>query len=124
MGGFMTVSRPVLCTATAVSMAAAVIARAAPGVLHPPSIQLEMPRPWEPLKPVAPRWFEAERRSAAGALEATMVVSVEERTSAAEAVRRLAEIESEYPGKRTFLLIGGWPAFERRILVRFRRCAI
>ncbi len=48
------------------------------------------------------------------ASEAGMQVIVERRRSHAEAVRRLAEIASEYPERVNFLTIAGWPAVERR----------
>lgn len=46
--------------------------------------------------------------------EAGMLITVERRRDHAEAVRRLAEIASEYPERATTLVIAGWPAIERR----------
>ncbi len=46
--------------------------------------------------------------------EAGMLITIERRWDHAEAVRRLAEIASEYPGRATLLIITGWPAIERR----------
>jgi hypothetical protein len=46
--------------------------------------------------------------------EAGMLITIERRKDHAEAVRRLAEIASEYPEKATPLVIAGWPAIERR----------
>ena len=43
-----------------------------------------------------------------------MLITVEQRRDHAEAVRRLAEIASEYPERVTPLIIAGWPAMERR----------
>ncbi len=48
------------------------------------------------------------------ASEAGMMITVERRRDHAEAVRRLAEIASEYPERATTRLIAGWPAIERR----------
>src|ERR1041385_9134226 len=46
--------------------------------------------------------------------EAGMLITREHRRDHAEAVRRLAEIASEYPEPVTTLVIAGWPAIERR----------
>src|SRR5262249_12589283 len=43
-----------------------------------------------------------------------MLITMEQRRDHAEAVRRLAEIASEYPESAKLLLIAGWPAIERR----------
>jgi hypothetical protein len=48
------------------------------------------------------------------ASEAGMLITREQRRDHAEAVRRLAEIASEYPERASPLLIAGWPAIERR----------
>ncbi len=48
------------------------------------------------------------------AAEAGMLITTEQRRDHAEAVRRLAEIASERPEPATPLIIGGWPAIERR----------
>jgi len=48
------------------------------------------------------------------ASEAGMLVTVEHRRDHAEAVRRLAEIASEYPERATTTIIAGWPAIDRR----------
>jgi hypothetical protein len=48
------------------------------------------------------------------ASEAGMLITIEQRRNHAEAVRRLAEIASEYPEEATPLIIAGWPAIERR----------
>jgi hypothetical protein len=48
------------------------------------------------------------------ASEAGMLITIEQRRDHAEAVRRLAEIASEYPERASPLLIAGWPAIERR----------
>jgi hypothetical protein len=46
--------------------------------------------------------------------EVAVHVSIEHRRDHAEAVRRLAEIAVAYPEKASALIIGGWPAIERR----------
>lgn len=48
------------------------------------------------------------------ASEAGMLITTEQRRDHAEAVRRLAEIASEYPEPVETLVIAGWPAVERR----------
>ena len=48
------------------------------------------------------------------ASEAGMLITLEQRRDHVEAVRRLAEISSEYPERANLLLIAGWPAIERR----------
>jgi hypothetical protein len=48
------------------------------------------------------------------ASEAGMLITIEHRRNHAEAVRRLAEIASEYSEKAMPLIIAGWPAIERR----------
>ncbi len=48
------------------------------------------------------------------AAEAGMLITRERRRDHAEAVRRLAQIASEYPEPATPLVIAGWPAIERR----------
>ena len=48
------------------------------------------------------------------ASEAGMLITVEHRRDHAEAVRRLADIASEYRIRVTLLLIDGWPAIQRR----------
>src|SRR5690242_14263407 len=63
----------------------------------------------------SPRSGDAEVKPLYLALyEAGLVVTTERRRDHAEAVRRLAEIASEQPTSATRLLIGGWPAIERR----------
>jgi len=46
--------------------------------------------------------------------EAGMVITTERRRDHSEALRRLAEIASEYPERATTRVINGWPAIERR----------
>ena len=48
------------------------------------------------------------------ASEAGMLITIEHRRNHAEAVRRLAEIASEYPDPSPGTIIAGWPAIERR----------
>jgi hypothetical protein len=48
------------------------------------------------------------------ASECGMQITIERRRDHAEAVRRLAEIASEYPEPVETLVIAGWPAIERR----------
>ena len=48
------------------------------------------------------------------ASEAGMLIMIERRRDHNEAVRRLAEISSEYPETVSRLIIAGWPAIERR----------
>jgi hypothetical protein len=43
-------------------------------------------------------------------------ITNENRRDHADAVRRLREIASEYPGPVTYLAVGGWPAIQRRVL--------
>src|SRR5712692_5827907 len=43
-------------------------------------------------------------------------VTTENRRDHADAVRRLREIASEYPGPVTYLTIGGWPALQRSVI--------
>jgi hypothetical protein len=53
----------------------------------------------------------------AGAVrDARIMVSIEQRLSHTEALDRLAQIAAERPGAK-FLLIGGWPALQRRQVV-------
>ena len=47
------------------------------------------------------------------ASEAGMLITTERRRDHSEAVRRLAEIASEYPERATTRVINGWPAIER-----------
>lgn len=46
--------------------------------------------------------------------QAGMLIIIERRHDHAEALRRLAEIASEYPERATPVVIAGWPAIERR----------
>lgn len=55
------------------------------------------------------------------ALLAAMSVRVEHRRDHSEALKRLATIEAEHDARVTYLLIGGWPAVERRATVQFPR---
>jgi hypothetical protein len=48
------------------------------------------------------------------AAEAGMLITTERRRDHSEALRRLAEIASEYPEPATTRVINGWPAIERR----------
>jgi len=48
------------------------------------------------------------------ASEAGMLITTEQRRDHSEALRRLAEIASEYPERATTRVINGWPAIERR----------
>ena len=47
---------------------------------------------------------------------AQIYVTSENRRDHADAVRRLREIASEYPGAVSYLAVGGWPALQRRVL--------
>jgi hypothetical protein len=78
------------------------------------------PAAWTPGTVVRGRWA-AEHLDKKGQTEASMVVRVEERASHAEALARLGAVEAEYPGAVKYLLIGGWPALERSVSVKFER---
>ncbi|HUK19295.1 MAG TPA: hypothetical protein VLW65_22895 [Bryobacteraceae bacterium] len=52
-------------------------------------------------------------------VDASMVIHVEKRRDHSEALRRLAEIDTEYAGA-TYVLIAGWPALERKAVVPFQ----
>jgi hypothetical protein len=47
-------------------------------------------------------------------IEARMLITTEQRQSHAEALRRLADIAKEIESPPSFLVIGGWPALQRR----------
>jgi hypothetical protein len=79
----------------------------------PDSVQLYVPlaksrtTPSEsPDKNVKPEYVVAS--------EAGMLITIEHRKDHAEAVKRLAEIASEYPETATPVVMAGWPAIERR----------
>src|SRR5262245_55987145 len=68
-----------------------------------------------PQEPQSPRESDQDVKPQYMALyEAGLVITTERRRDHAEAVRRLAEIASEQAEPSTYLVIGGWPAIERR----------
>ena len=85
-----------------------------------PGVHVSFPSSWQVQAAARDSWA-AEHFAEKGELDASMAVHVEVRTDHAEAVRRLAEIETEYPGSSQYLVIGGWPALERKVVAKFQR---
>ena len=78
------------------------------------SAQIYVPRLKEKSATQADRSEKNPKPAFVIASEAGMLITVEHRKDHAEALRRLAEIASEYPEQATILVIGGWPAMEKR----------
>lgn len=71
--------------------------------------------------PVAPMTWHGERKGPDGDAELDLIVHVEKHGSHADALKRLSWIEAEYPASSNYVLIGGWPALERKVVVRLHR---
>ena len=80
-----------------------------------PGIVLQVPQAWK-VKQDTRTTFLLEHVKQDNVLDASIAVQMEKRVSHAEALRRIAEIESESPIRVEYILVGGWPAITRKTL--------
>ena len=90
--------------------------------MEPLGLAMRYPQGWSAMEEKDSAWIvSAPLDQATGrALDSLtqIFVSVEHRTDHADAVDRLRAIASEYEAPVTYLMIGGWPALQRSVVVR------
>ena len=84
-----------------------------------PGITVTVPPAWKAVQDTRTT-FLVEHTTAGKIADASMTIHVEKRRNHEEAVRRLAEIETEHGGDIKYVLIAGWPALERKATVEFQ----
>src|SRR5215469_13860865 len=84
-----------------------------------PGITITVPPTWKATQDTRTT-FLVEHNSGGKIADASMSIHVEKRRNHEEAVHRLAEMEVEHEGEITYILIGGWPALERKATVAFQ----
>lgn len=82
-------------------------------------ITIALPSGWTASRDTDATWL-LKRRNGAN-VDATMSISVEQRSDHAEAVRQLAALEAAHDATASYTTIAGWPALERKSLEQIKR---
>ena len=97
-----------------------IVAQPSPKITLLDGVSLSVHKTWSAVQDTRSTYL-IEHRTEAKALDASMVIHTEKRSSHAEALRRLTLIGAQYPKESIFTLIAGWPALERKVVAPFPR---